>query len=427
MFPASLLAAEAILQQLIASVNSVLASADQVLRNRLEDAQTRAENLLREVDKMRQQGVTDINNIRAKFFEDVHGVIAATSSALNEQTRSAFLGANQILISIASMLDQLPFVKIKPYVITVEPRRIRADVADRMAFLYGYFPKADKGKLPAIDVEGERVEGKLFAGHKVGFEIPSKQMTPESFVQMKVQIKFKDHWWDTDTVTFNERIWVENDDPFGVVVRFVHDNPAAWKTVTGSFEAHANSNTTSVVRNMSARDMFTSTVSSAAEYDLESVTFSNIEHRLGAGRPCEHVTADARFDGWDAHSVRFSLQAGSIGAHLHGSGLQSFVHGGGGSNADIWITAHHRAKSKAIPGTIESDQKFRLGRGAVNELLAGRGWQQIHVDITFADGDDKWHQTVVLVPTNRSHAAAQWTARVEGEGDQARVVVSTMK
>jgi hypothetical protein len=40
---------------------------------------------------------------------------------------------------------------------------------------------------------------------------------------------------------------------------------------------------------------------------------------------------------------------------------------------------------------------------------------RVQVTIAFEDGDDKWQESVVLVPTNPAHAASQWGARVVGE------------
>ena len=201
------------------------------------------------------------------------------------------------------------------------------------------------------------------------------------------------------------RLYVEAKNPFTFEVVTYKENPDLWATVPAPQEyvARADSSSTSVVRTLSAVDLYSILASDNQNYDMQTASFQAMAHgETNSGPPC-HCGCDSpssRLDHWDAGSVSFSLSAPSCGAHM--CGLFDSC-GGGGTNAEIHLRPTFRVKKRNVPETMGlPPQEIALARKDVSR--------------DFKPGDAQWVNLQIKGTRSRMGMKKQEAIRLVEQG-----------
>jgi hypothetical protein len=431
---AQLTAYREVLAELQRVLDHTIRNVDVVAENRLESAKNKVNGLLKQLDDLQKGVITNVNDVLYNVATGTHEVMADVRKTIRTTERTAFLDVNSSLINATRLLSAVPFAKnVKPYIAATEPMRISPKHFDRRLYFYGYFPDVTEKDRAKVQVGGQSYDLKVYGNNRLGFDLPPTSLKEESFVELTVTIPRRS-WWKlvkTDIVV-NERVYVQKLKPFALRVLSFVDNPAGTQTLTPPqpFRASATSDTPSVIRDVSAGDLFTALVPNAGDFRLDTVRITDVSAQTAGGRPCEHAPMSAEFRGWDSGGVRFALQAGSVGPHWHNLpdhcvdwGLlgkhcvpQGFMHGGGGSNADIVISPVFAVRRKDVPDVVAAEPVTSdLQYNDVGQVPIPATWHRVELLVSFKDGGEEWKQPLVLSRLHLGDSRPAWSARVEGE------------
>ncbi|HEY5894457.1 MAG TPA: hypothetical protein VIT91_14635 [Chthoniobacterales bacterium] len=161
--------------------------------------------------------------------------------------------------------------------------------------------------------------------------------------------------------------------------------------------------------------MFSVLVPNPGEYDPDSVQIlEKPKVELNGDSHCERrIPWSGTFDSWDQHTVRYTLNAPSIGDHNDtireriGIRHPSF-HTGGGSRATILITPTFAARRKGASRTIpapESTVEMAANDVRTINLQLGKTWR---VDVLARSGQS-WKQSLSIDPQKTSDSKVSWS------------------
>jgi hypothetical protein len=421
---ATLGVAASLLSELKKAMDSAISSGDLVATNLLRKLSIEAEDILKQIETIKNGGFTELRKTEADVFRRVHDLVRNTWTNVHNEHRLAFINVNDTLVNISRQMDAIPFLNVNPYVFASEPLRLRSDSVDRQVFVYGYFPDVTDPRKATAEIAGRTVILNRFVGNRLAFTIPSDiKLMAGQYLEYTVKIpemRLKDlPDWLTSNLDFlvdhtaiRDRIWVETDKPHSITIEYKTDNPARYELIKANKEFHASANDRHVSNSQTLKpqDLFSLLVANPNEYELESLTFADMKWRTGGGGPCEHASWSAKFTGWTPDRVSFVLSASSVGGHFHSA---FDFRGGGGSNADIWLDPIFRAVRKGVDPTISSRKQIVLERNEVHYEDAPKDWVQVVITTTYHDGDEKWQQSITLDRKTPIGVQYFWNAQVD--------------
>ena len=394
-----------VLGQLRQSLDGVINTVDAESAARINQLKTVVDGTIGEVDKVIKDGFDKAQITETKLFSDVNDVVERTNQELESKGYLAYIGVNSTLVNVATTLEGIPFVKVKPYLFATSPLRLSPDANDRLVSFYGHFPDIDKSHPASVEVEmsgvgKKHIELGKYVGNQLGFELPGEYVKEGQFVEMLVSIPtVKYYVWHT-TEDIRARMYVEKRDVFSFDVNAYQENPALWATVVASSERQerADSNRTSNIQTLTARDLFSTLVNDDTTYDMGTATFISIGHHEDqSGPPC-HCGCNggsAAFSGFDANTVSFALSAPNCGAHMC-SVFDSC--GGGGTNANIWLKPTFKVKKRGVQETAPlKSQSFSAKRRSLTpDFELGPQWSTVTVVGTFKDKDEEYKRAITV-------------------------------
>lgn len=403
-----------VLGQLRQNLDGVINTVDAETAARIKQLQTSLDGVIGEVDKVIKNGFDRAQLTETKLFSDIADVVERTNHELENKGYLAYLGVNSTLVNVATVLEGVPFVKIKPYVFATSPIRLNPDAADRLVSFYGHFPDIDKSHPATVEIETpgagkKKIELAKYVGNQIGFQLPPEYFREGQFVDMLVSLPIVKYYvWHT-TEDIRARVYVEKRDVFAFEITAYQENPALWATIVAPTEREerADSNRTSNSQTLTAKDMFAVMVNDNVTYDMTSAVFAAVAHREGASGPpchCGCSGGSASFSAWDANTTSFSLAAPNCGAHLCGV-FDSC--GGGGTWAAIWLRPTFKVKKRGVQESVPfKSQTVPARRRSISpDFDLGPQWSSVTVVGTFKDKDEQYKRQVTVtkgVPAGNS-------------------------
>jgi hypothetical protein len=417
-----------VLGQLRQSLDDVINTVDSESAARINQLKIAVDSTISEVDKVIKDGFDKAQTTETKLFSDVNNVIERTNHELESKGFLAYIGVNSTLVNVATTLEGVPFVKVKPYLFATSPLRLSPDATDRLISFYGHFPDIDKSHPATVEVEmagvgKKRLNLAKYVGNQLGFQLPGEYVKEGQFLEMLVSIPtVKYYVWHT-TEDIRARMYVERRDVFSFDIKAFQENPALWATIVAPSERHerADSNRTSNSQTLTAKELFSTLVNDDTTYDMSSATFVTVGHRESQSVPpchCGCNGGNATFSSFDANTVSFALSAPNCGAHMCAV-FDSC--GGGGTNADIWLKPTFKAKRRGIQETAPlQSQWFAAKRRSVTpDFDLGPQWSTVTVTGTFKDKDEEYKRQITVTKGRPIGNSELW--KVEIVNDHLRI------
>jgi hypothetical protein len=417
-----------VLGQLRQNLDGVINTVDAETAARINQLKIALDGVIGEVDKVIKNGFDKAQITETRLFGDINDVIERTNHELESKGYLAYVGVNGTLANVATTLEGIPFVKVKPYLFATMPLRLSADATDRLVSFFGHFPDLDSAHQASVEVETTGVPKRKFTlnkyvGNQLGFQLPPEFVKEGQFVEMLVSIPaVKYYVWHT-TEDVRARVYVEKRDAFSFEIRAYQENPALWATVPAPSEHYerADSNRTSNAQTLTAKDLFATLVNDNVTYDMDSALFVAMPHRENGSEPpchCGCGGGSASFSGWNANTVSFALSAPSCGYQV----CSAFDHcGGGGTHADMWLRPTFKVKRRGVQETtpLKSQTLQERRRSVTPDFDLGPQWSTVTVVGTFKDKDERYQRQVTItrgVPVGNSEL---WKAEIVN--DQLRI------
>jgi hypothetical protein len=413
-----------VLGQLRQNLDGVINTADAETAARIKQLQISLDGVISELNNVIKNGFDKAQVTETKLFSDLDDVVERTNHELEDKAYLAYLGVNSTLVNVATVLEGIPFVKIKPYLFATNPIRLSPDATDRVVSFYGHFPDIDKSHPAVVEISMQgaatkRVELAKYVGNQLGFQLPPEYLKEGQFVEMLVSIPTKKYYvWHT-TEDVRARLYVEKRDAFSFSITAYQENPALWATIQAPGERleNADSNRTSNSQTLTAKDLFATMINDNVKYDMASAVFVGMGHRESASGPpchCGCSGGTAAFSAWDANTVTFSLAAPSCGFHWC-SAFDSC--GGGGTSANIWLRPTFRVKRRGVSETapFKSQNVAAKRRSVTPDLDLGHQWAFLAVVGEFRDKDEYYKRQVTVtkgVPVGNSEL---WKVQVAND------------
>jgi hypothetical protein len=433
----STVAIKAALQQVQEILSKLLIGADAVLASKIEAASNEANRLLGRVAELEKQANYDANELVNEVVRPLSRLMPEIRDLVTSTERRAFLDLNISMAGLMQTIDALPLTKVDPFVAAVDPARLSPVGTDRRVVIYGWFGKPHK-KYPLK----ARIAGKAVTLQRVpggyAFEIPpAVALAEEKYLPLEFDVpdvtSFIVFDW-TDYATINDRIYVQKAQPYGCQYTAFLPNPDYEVVVDADQPYHveartqSNGGTPSNHRTVSSSDLFTATVSTSGQYEAASARLLDpgASQPYGASACQEHAPWSGGLVRWNADLVEFELKAPEIGGHQH-SGVKNecwevcppkvlgwqppcykdckdlpylYVHGGGGSHANIDFRPRFSAVRKgATPALEQPPVSFRLFRSETKDFplaFSGDRWR-IHARCVYKDGDEKFDTGVLVL------------------------------
>ncbi len=121
-----------VLGQFRQNLDGVLNTVDAETAARINQLRSVLDGVIREVDKVIKDGFDKAQITEQKLFSDVNDVIERTNHELQNKGYLAYIGINSTLVNVATTLEGVPFVKVKPYLFAPSPLRLSPDATDRL-------------------------------------------------------------------------------------------------------------------------------------------------------------------------------------------------------------------------------------------------------------------------------------------------------
>lgn len=412
------------LGQLRQNLDGVINTADTETAARIKQLKTSLDGVIDEVNKVVENGFDRAQVTETKLFTDIDDVIEKTNRELDDKGYLAYLGVNSTLVNVATILEGIPFVKIKPYLFATNPLRLNPDATDRLVSFYGHFPDIDDAHPATVQIDtpgvGKRtITLKKYVGNQLAFQLPPEYAKEGQFVEMVVSLPVVKYyvWHTSDSIA--ARLYVEKRNVFSFDITAYQENPALWATITAPAEhaERADDQRTSNSQTLTAKDLFSVMVNDNVTYDMTSSVFVGMAHREQASGPpchCGCSGGTASFSGWDANTVTFSLQAPTCGFHWCGV-FDSC--GGGGTWAMIWLRPTFKVKKRNVQDTLPFKSQAFLGarRSLTPEFELGPQWSSVTVIGTFKDQDEQYKRQVVVTKGVPAGNSDLWTVQIAND------------
>jgi hypothetical protein len=324
-------------------------------------------------------------------------------------------------VNVATVLEGVPFVKIKPYLFATSPIRLNPDSADRLVSFYGHFPDVDKDHPATVEIDTpgggrKRIAMAKYVGNQLGFQLPPDCVKEGQFVEMLVSLPVVKYsvWHTTEEV--RARLYVEKRDVFSFDITAYKENPALWATIVAptEHEERADSNRTSNIQTLTSKDLFSLLVNDNVKYDMTTAVFAAMGHREAASGPpchCGCSGGSASFVNWDANTTSFSLAAPSCGFHWC-SAIDSC--GGGGTSANIWLRPTFKVKRRGVqenaPYKLQTLATRR--RSITSDLDLGPEWSSVTIVGTFKDRDEEYKRQVAVLKGVPAGNSELWQVQI---------------
>jgi hypothetical protein len=191
-------------------------------------------------------------------------------------------------------------------------------------------------------------------------------------------------------------MWTLSADNPAHVVKLVAPTPYQDQARTQS-----GGHTPSVHRTITAKDLFIKTVPHALErYEINTARIVAIAPKFSGSAACsKHADWSGKVNRWNETLVEYELHAPSIGSHWHGSGLNSYMHGGGGSKANLSLVPTFRVHFKGAPPTKPvASGTVELGHEATAAIpmKLPEGWS-LMLSCRYKDGGEAFDLPPILL------------------------------
>jgi hypothetical protein len=137
---ASLIALSAVLQNLRSNIDEVINTVDSAAAARLRQTQIIIDKAIQDIGTIIDKGYDAVAKTREEWFKQLFDSLSASNQVIQQNTRLIALEMNKMLISVSTILDSIPFVKVPSYFVALDPLRIQFDATNRLVGFYGYFP-----------------------------------------------------------------------------------------------------------------------------------------------------------------------------------------------------------------------------------------------------------------------------------------------
>ncbi|ABF43261.1 hypothetical protein Acid345_4261 [Candidatus Koribacter versatilis Ellin345] len=410
-----------VLQQLRSQLDAVSNNVDQAASARIHQIELALDGTIKELQAVIKDGFDKANTTEQKVFSDVYSVMGQANTEFQQNGYWAYVGANSTLANAATVLEGIPFVKVKPYMFAVTPIRIEIDDSDRLVSFYGHFPDIDESHKAKVKVRAEGVAEKTlelgsYPGGRIGFVLPPDFVREGRFVELVVSVPIVKYYVYHTFQDFDARLYVAIRQPFTFAFAVKQGNPELWATLPAPSEDHerADSGRTSNNQTLSSRDLFSKLVSDNTTYDMDTAAFAAMESRKHDDEhPCDCCDhSKASLDRWDSSSVSFSLYAPTCGDHM----CSVFNHcGGGGTNADIWLKPTFKVKRRNVPEHIPLTTATATAkrRSETDPVSLQNVWSMVEIVGVFRDGKEEHKRSVTVTRDVPVATTEMWTASVE--------------
>jgi hypothetical protein len=410
-----------VLGQLRQNLDGVINTVDAETAARINQLRSTLDGVIAEVDKVIKDGFDKAQVTEQKLFSDIDDVVERTNRELENKGYLAYIGVNSTLVNLATTLEGVPFVKVKPYLFATSPLRLSPVATDRLVSFYGHFPDIDNSHPATVEVETsgvgkKKVDLAKYVGNQIGFQLPPEYLKEGQFIEMLVSIPtVKYYVWHT-TEDIRARMYVEKQDAFTFNISAFQENPALWATIPAPSEHYerADSGRTSNIQTLRARDLYASMINDNTTYDMDTALFIAMAHREQGSEPpchCGCSPGTATLSGWDANTVSFALSAPNCGDHFCGV----FDHcGGGGTHGDIWLRPTFKVKRRNVQenAPLTSQTVPAKRRSVTPEMDLGAPWVLVTVVGTFKDRDEEYKREVTLTKGVPIANSELWKAEI---------------
>jgi hypothetical protein len=407
-----LIAAEQLLGRIDTSMSNVVNSGDLAAANRIHQVRVETEQVLSDVRELIREGVTDENAAAVRSFTSVQDILSSLHQLTGTTERKAFLDINSTLINTSYLLPK--FLGGKTFVVGIDPPRLAAVPIDKDVFFVGLFPYVSDEHPASVEVLGKRYPLRRYANNRLGFKLPEQPLPEEQFLEVKLDVPDQKQWYQlwTPTTTIYDRVYVSKTNPFAFEVAIQAENPDLWTSIVAPNELHyyADSNHTSNIGTITAPEALRLLVPDTSSLVADGAEFQAVAHREASDGPCSHVSRSAEFGGWNAQALSWRLSASSMPGHWDGLSF----HGGGGSNAQIWLRPTFRVKKKGVAPTLTlATVQKRAGGGQVLKMqIPNQDWESVVIVSAFKDGDNQVSDSLVLRRDSPLGTKPGWSAEI---------------
>lgn len=321
-------AAVAGLQDLKASLQSLVGQVDTATAARIRQAEIAIDTTLEKLNALVDRGAARADTLRDKMAGDVFVALAETNKLVQDSTTNAFDNVNNSLANTYKLVSAVPFTGDIPTAVhVVRPYSVAKDSPSASVQIQGYFPDVSQ-RHPAYVVVGSderRRPLQVLANNTLEFDLPGRELpAEEQFLRMKFILPVK-HLWGLyySEAEFNAKVYVRRTKPYDVSFSVQTENPAIWSSVTAAreFTASANSDRTSVDASVTAPELFATLVGDNIQYDMSTATFVSWAKRdrqaiVDNVNPCaQGCVASTGSWSWTPGVLSYKLNAPSCPIH----------------------------------------------------------------------------------------------------------------
>lgn len=427
-------------------LDRAIAQADFATANRLRQVKAELLEIIDRLEQFQKETFRSLNDLADEPVRELHSLGLRLKQITDNASNTVANTVDTGLVGLMVAVDAVPFTTVRPYLAAVRPARLMPDATNRRVVFYGYFGKpVEKFPVEAWVVGQRAVLSKTAGGYAL--DLPASLILPEQgFVDVVVKypVTYGWIWKATRYEQASERIYIERLTPFLCSVKLFVPNPDFRATLTGAelkywAATQGGRNRPSDNGTIPARDLFVQSIDPAehSKYDLTTIALTNATHREEHNDPCEHAQSSHSF-GWNPASINYSIQAPSAGTHQHSGTRQEcvlglcvpvpyyFIHGGGGSWRDVFVTPTFAVNRLGVDPTVLSrsisDLALRKNTTHELDLPVPAGWS-VHVGCEFLDGDEQFSAgPLVLSSQDTEEVSNNLTARY----DAGRLYISTV-
>lgn len=394
----------ALLGEVDESLQSHESTLDNAAANRI--AQIRAE-----IETLMKQGRTygtDFNNAttaqREGFAEDALGVVQHAALLTREFGVDASGEVNKTLVASSGIVQALPLSKkMQPFILGVTPVSVKhTDLkAPIDVRAYAFIPSQLAQADIKVQLGEQQLEAKRFADGKIGFRIPAGALKADGLNTFEVVLTKRGIFRPRDVVAISGDIQVENAWPYTCAISVISKNPAAEAQVAGSWRVTAGKSERSVVKTLSATELFTASAPDPAKYDHATAKLLSAKGRVTYRRkPCSCGNEPAaKITRWTADGLSVSLSAPTTKAHkMCGKGFKRHACGGGSSAIHLTVTPIFSVAVAGARSTlVGSRETITMPRRGAQELkISDPDWKEISALCAYQNGPTGFSQVASL-------------------------------
>lgn len=422
-----------LLQQLQSNLVSILNSVDVSTQNRIHQVRVESESVIKSVEGVIKKGEEASDRLRANVAADAMALIRRIADITQSTSSDAFLKVNSTLIATAHLAASLPLINVDPFVLAIDPPRKLFNSKDRLIKVHGFFSGVDASRPIMIAFSNSSISMKASRaeGGAISFDLPERLMRPGEFVGFTIRVPRKSAWdWlpfsrGAEQV-FDSRVYVPTQEPFSFLVEIFKEHPQLYSELrpAAPLQFTANSATTSNNKTLSAADIYSLLARDNREHDLADISIVALEHRVDAGiRPCSCCDASSgRLAHWNNRDLAFELHAPTCPSKWCSV---TYHCGGGGTNAEIYLTPTIRIKRKNVPHlhVVSQERRTAMRRTTVG-LDLPPDWKAIRITGYFRDGDQNESSQVYIEHEKGSVVdRTRWKVEISGQ----RAAISTFE